>query len=356
MEPKNNKQTEATNRNRRLTFLYTNADNLINKRSELLKIIQIDNADIICVTETLPKNVFIPITKAELQIPGYSCFENIDEELCQRGVVIYTKHNIHAVRVEIKEKFHDGICCEIKLKKPNKNLLVYCIYRSPNSSQENNDEINKFYCDIKKFSNHEVIIVGDFNFPEIDWVNNIYPVNIENKATSFYLSTQSALLTQKVTEFTHQRPGQNPTLIDLVLTNNDYAVNDINHMAPIGKSHHHVLKFDYICGELSKVDDCNNDPIYKYHCADYKKLKEELSHVNWSEEIEHSDIDQMWSKFNSVMQKAIQKYIPKVKVGKSKKVKPLWMNNNALFKVKRKNHAYHRYLRTKEGQDYLEYA
>ena len=38
-----------------LSVIYTNADNLINKRSELLTIASSDNPDIICINETLSK-------------------------------------------------------------------------------------------------------------------------------------------------------------------------------------------------------------------------------------------------------------------------------------------------------------
>ena len=51
----------------------------------------------------------------------------------------------------------------------------------------------------------------------------------------------------------------------------------------------------------------------------------------------------------------IQKHIPAVKIS-SKKRKPLWMNQSALTKVKKKQQAFQRYLSTKEGKDYLEYV
>ena len=48
--------------------MYTNADNLINKSSELLTIISADNPDIICITETLPKHTHLSINECELQL------------------------------------------------------------------------------------------------------------------------------------------------------------------------------------------------------------------------------------------------------------------------------------------------
>ena len=75
-----------------LCGMYTNAENLINKRSELLTIISTDNPDIICITETLPKYTHLPINECKLQVHDYGCFSNTTESSCNRGVVIYVKN------------------------------------------------------------------------------------------------------------------------------------------------------------------------------------------------------------------------------------------------------------------------
>ena len=74
-----------------LSVMCTNADNLINKRSELLTIISADKPDIICRTETPPKHTHLPISKRELQVHDYECFSNTNESKCHRGFVIYVK-------------------------------------------------------------------------------------------------------------------------------------------------------------------------------------------------------------------------------------------------------------------------
>jgi hypothetical protein len=51
-------------------------------------------------------------------------------------------------------------------------LLLGCIYKSPSSSPENLDELNKPLITVskeKKFSH--IMVMGDFNFPKIDWKN-----------------------------------------------------------------------------------------------------------------------------------------------------------------------------------------
>ena len=53
----------------------TNADNLINKRSELLTTISADNPDIICVTETLLKHTHRPLDGCKLQVQVQPFFD-----------------------------------------------------------------------------------------------------------------------------------------------------------------------------------------------------------------------------------------------------------------------------------------
>ena len=72
-----------------LSVMYTNADNLINKTSELLTIKSPDNPDIVCITKTLPKHTHLPINECELQVHDYDCLSNITDSNC---VVIYVKN------------------------------------------------------------------------------------------------------------------------------------------------------------------------------------------------------------------------------------------------------------------------
>ena len=54
-----------------LNIMYTNADQLLNKRDELCMYIAGDEPDIICITEVIPKAQILPIAPALLEIPGF---------------------------------------------------------------------------------------------------------------------------------------------------------------------------------------------------------------------------------------------------------------------------------------------
>ena len=62
----------------------------------------------------------------------------------------------------MSRSFQESVWCRIKSNKAD-NLLLGCIYRSPNSLEDNNENIFKLIkkvCDMKP--NH-LLIVGNFN-------------------------------------------------------------------------------------------------------------------------------------------------------------------------------------------------
>ena len=117
---KNNKSS-AIKRYQSLTVFYKSADNLISKRNKLYYLITSVKPEIICITEILPKNAFLPVDDCELQIQGFDCFTNKNKSLSHRGVLIYTKKCLNAVAVNFSELDYRYVDC--KLSSKNSGLL-----------------------------------------------------------------------------------------------------------------------------------------------------------------------------------------------------------------------------------------
>jgi exonuclease III len=99
----------------------------MNKRTELVQIIALDNPDIISLTEIVPKNCETPIQASEIQIEGYECFNNLDKPTMNRGVAMYVKKSLMAVPSRMEDEFAESVWSEIPLKKGDR-LLLGCIY------------------------------------------------------------------------------------------------------------------------------------------------------------------------------------------------------------------------------------
>ena len=56
-------------------------------------------------------------------------------------------------------------------------------------------------------------------------------------------SARDAFLTQHVTEPTHYRGNNTPNTLDLIFTNEEGMSEQLKYLAPVGSSHHSLLKF-----------------------------------------------------------------------------------------------------------------
>ena len=60
------------------------------------------------------------------------------------------------------------IYCSVPLKDAD-TLLLGVMYRSPNSSETNNNGLMDFLAHVRNFGATHLLTTGDFNFPLIDW-------------------------------------------------------------------------------------------------------------------------------------------------------------------------------------------
>ena len=126
-----------------------------------------------------------------------------------------------------------------------------------------------------------MVIVGDFNFPEVDWNNEETSKNDEHKSTKFLTCVQSNYLTQLVNTPTHYRGSQNPTLVDLILTNDEDFINDIKTYPPLGKSHHLLFSFR-IEADHKQMEDLGKTK-YQVNKGKYDEMREHVGKVDWNE-------------------------------------------------------------------------
>ena len=117
----------------------------------------------------------------------------------------------------------------------DESIIVGVIYRSPNTQDQDNQALSRLICEVSsKFRIDRLILIGDFNHPEIDWVAGTCDKSTEHNAYKFLASIEETFLNQLVHEPTHFRSMQTPTLIDLLFTNDS----DIKLHPPLGLSHH----------------------------------------------------------------------------------------------------------------------
>lgn len=98
---------------------------------------------IIALQEVKPKNVRYERSVEEHTIEGYEIITHNLDVREGRGLLLYVKKDLKCNTVELNSKFSEHASVEVKCE--NDSLLVTSVYRSPDSSEENSNELLQLF-------------------------------------------------------------------------------------------------------------------------------------------------------------------------------------------------------------------
>ena len=313
--------------------MYTNCDSLLNKRDELDVLICSHKPQIVLLTEILPKNSLNTPEKCEFNIVGYECY--IPSFVHGRGVAIYVHETLESVLIESLTlcNYSESVWCSIRLAN-NDKLLAGCVYRSPNSSNENNLKLNSLMKKAVELEHSHILICGDFNYKEINWHNLDTTVNIEHEASIFLENIRDTYLIQHVTKATRYRENQQDSCLDLIFTNEDLMIDNLQYKSSLGASDHLVLVFDFIC---YIPPDTQGPPRRNFFKGDYEAMREVLLESTWDFDTMES-IDDIWNMISDRLCQIITDFVPESL--RIHSYKQSWMNKDTAEAIDRKRRAW----------------
>ena len=154
---------------------------------------------------------------------------------------------------------------------------------------------------------------GDFNYPDINWST----LACNTSCSQLFLdAVNSCCLFQHVTEPTHYRLNTTANILDLVFTNEDGMINNIEYLPGIGASDHLCLQFNFICYSSPAS---TNRPKYNLNQADFSRMRELLQALDWNDLLDTLDICSAWELFGNAFTDIINDCIPKYVPRKRKK-------------------------------------
>ena len=225
-------------------------------------------------------------------------------------------------------------------------LLFCCCYRSPTPtefSDENNDKLNRLLKAIGKNNYTHRCIVGDFNYRDINWPSWTTHHNEESAEFKFIEAIRDSYLYQHVEKPTRRRGNDDPSLIDLIFTDEEMQVSDLHHHPPLGKSDHSLLTFNFHC----YIDYSKPKEIYQYKKGNYEAMRNQLSNSNWvtqyMTEVKDSTIEEIWSSLKDKLLDLTSQFIPKRTVSgtpawKEKGTFPISKPTRDAIQLKNKTH------------------
>jgi hypothetical protein len=334
--------------------MYTNADSISNKIDEFRLMVKNNRPHIIGVTEFKPKNARYDLTIAELNVDGYKSFTNsMIKDDGQRGCLLYISSELVANQVEVEAEFKDSVWAKIQLVSTD-SLVVGCVYRSPSNSKPANAALNRLLLQMANGPHSHLLIIGDFNYPAIDWIHCSSTKMNENDDSNLFLeAVNDAFLFQHVTKPTRCRVINTPSVLDLVFTNEEGMVRDLEICSPLGKSDHSVIYFSLACYTPVKV---NTEKRFVYDRGNYEGMRDEFANWDWSPLDDGMEVQEQWDMFSKNVLCSMDRHIPKKMIQPSKKKFLTPLDRKTVAKIKKKHRAWARFIESREGQHYNEFC
>ena len=276
--------------------------------------------DIIVITEIIPKAQQTPITLARISIPEYSPYLNFDPDLPNlgssgiRGIAVFISNQIDANETVIAgTDFSEQIWLEISLQDED-SLLLGCIYRSPSGSQPEQNEstsgLGRLLSLAAARKPTHLVIMGDFNYPDIDWKNGLSTAGPQHHSHDFIRATQDSLLFQHVQEPTRYRHGTTPNLLDLIFSNEDGMISNLEYLPGLGGSDHQCLDFTLECYAPSRKEE---EPKANVNRGDYDRARAKMEEIDWSGDMADLDLALSFKLFADKFEYILKECIPKSK-------------------------------------------
>ncbi len=200
--PTTDSTRQATQSSRHeLKCLYFNSRSVVNKTRELEVIASSKQYDLIAFTETWLND---SISNNELLPSNKYYIHRRDREVPSRGggVMLAVGSTLQSVRRTDLETNAEILVCEIR-PEAKKKFLCVVFYRPPSSKSEYMNCFKNFLRKASKTHISQLVILGDFNFPDINWSTgtNSTLLSISKTASEREKCDKAAGLATKMTEF-----------------------------------------------------------------------------------------------------------------------------------------------------------
>jgi len=270
------------------------------------------------------------IGDAEVQLAGYEMFRRDRDNARGGGVLLYGRHSLLPSEFHTSASFCDQVWCKLG------NLCNGLCYRSSNVNivgEDNNEHLLDL---ITEVGNKHVLLMGDFNFPSIDW-NNFMAMPTEDSFTKAFLKVvEDSFLSQHVTV-----PTRGNSVFDLVFSTEPDLVSDVKIIENLDKIDHSMLTF-YL--HLDYTVDHSRTVRRDYNKGDYDSIRKALSVIDWSAlNNSTSTVEEYRNSFKAILAQLEEKFIPTKTYHSDRLKKPVWMTHKSWKSVKRKYKVFSKY-------------
>ena len=311
-----------------MRIIFCNARSVLSKIDQIKILLFDEKPHIFCITETwLNKDISSSILNVENYYIDDDFRIDRTDTLHGRGggLLIYARNDIVLKKVENCSSFNQFCQFQLLMQHGNNPLNVTLIYRSPNSSAENNDKLAKLVEKCDKNS----LIIGDFNYPGLDFANGLF----DHKSRSLFDVVHDRFLCNIVTFPTHIHGN----ILDLAICDfeTESKVLDISNIGNLGNSDHALIKIEL---DIAPKFNVSNQLVPNWRRGDTEGLKKHLHDTDFVSLISTKNANDAWQTFKSTIMETIDMFIPVTK--RRKQGEPPWMTKKVKNLVNRKQRAW----------------
>jgi len=265
----------------------------------------------------------------QLNIPGYKCFRR-DRGGAKKGggVAILVREHITAVqRVDnLEGSCNESLWVELRNRKGVITMLgVY--YRPPNSPREVEERICQEILDMCR--KNRVVVVGDFNFPGIDW-KVLRAGGLDGE--EFVKCVLEGSLEQYV-----DSPTREGAILDLVLGNEPGQVVKVSVGEHVANSDHNSVNFRIV---MDKDECCPTGRVLNWGKANYSRIRQELVAVDWERLFGGKSTSGMWESFKEQLIRLQDRHVPVKRKDRKGRIREPWITREIEDLIKKKREAY----------------
>ena len=302
-----------------------NARSIVNKVDELQ--VLATNMDVLAITETWLTPVINSceiLPNMNFTIHRRDRFEHNNKR--GGGVLLVVRNTVPCVRRPGLETSAEIVVCELR-PSCKKKILMAVFYRPPSSDYLCLKEFMKFLDQASRAKFDQLLIVGDFNLPDVDWATVTASIDCQ-MYTLFTKAIKDHFLWQFI-DF----PTRNDHILDLLFTNIPDKISNFKGSQDILNSDHQLIEFSLDLRIKSQPHIKRR--LYSFKKADWNGLKHSLSLINWDLCFEENDINASLTNWSDTFLAAVNQHIP---TSKPRNVNEHpWIDHELLNRIKVKN-------------------
>ncbi len=258
---------------------------------ELRCLVMAENIDVIEVTET-PTDTANKDLLYEYNIEDFKFFNK--DRLNRRGggVALYVASWLNPVETSTSDTYVGHVCVKVIISQFTFNISV--TYRLSGQTHEHDTEMYRVLR--QTLRNGESFILGDFDFPYINWQTLS---GVESKSHRMLEFLEDNFLSQLVSE-----PTRENSIHDLVIVSQDHLINNVEVGEHLGSCDHKL-----VCSDISTIINIfeNKMPVSNFRRDNSEDLRRAVLHLQLPD---RAQVDETWPYFKNKLLTQQRNFVP----------------------------------------------